>query len=386
MSTTFPIDVTVDRLVEFHGLADILCREELGRLPSHTSDDPVAEIIELMALQGQTGEQIRAWLHDQPEAIAHRTKPPDPPKPIRPPLPPFPAGTYDHVLPWEPPRTRDFLRADAWGVPVPGLPFVPRGSTEHPERALTYFLYKYSTDWWPEIFAAHKARGYTHFVLSWPDARSDGGWSIERFVEMCRAAQAAGFYTHIKLASKDFDPRDQTPEQWDRRLTPIITSLHEARAADELGVWEWDSFNVPGAPTIRALTNIGSHAHAGGASFWLHFFAQHTSWFADGDRRGRYGFYDDLGTDIDGLDYQTKPEWSIEETQARLVDTLKQFANQGNRHKLRFFEDQATLQFTRDHPDEDDAALRGYLACCTAGPARVWGYGNGARMPDGSPL
>jgi hypothetical protein len=75
MATTFPIDVTVDRLVEFHGLADALCHVELGRLPSHTPGDPVAEIICLQALQGQTGEQIQAWLHAQPEAVAYRTKP-----------------------------------------------------------------------------------------------------------------------------------------------------------------------------------------------------------------------------------------------------------------------------------------------------------------------
>jgi hypothetical protein len=78
MSTTFPIDVTVARLVEFHGLADALCLQELGRRPGHTADDAVAEIIALLALQGQTGEQIQAWLHDQPEAIAYRTKPEPP--------------------------------------------------------------------------------------------------------------------------------------------------------------------------------------------------------------------------------------------------------------------------------------------------------------------
>lgn len=81
--TQFPIDVTVDRLVEFHGLADALCVAELGRYPTHTVGDPVAEIIEMMALRGQTGEQIQAWLHEQPEAIAHRTKPPLPPIPTR---------------------------------------------------------------------------------------------------------------------------------------------------------------------------------------------------------------------------------------------------------------------------------------------------------------
>jgi len=72
MSTTFPITVTVDRLVEFHDLADALCLAELGRLPTHNAGDPVAEIIKLKALQGETGQQIQAWLHDQPEAVAHR--------------------------------------------------------------------------------------------------------------------------------------------------------------------------------------------------------------------------------------------------------------------------------------------------------------------------
>lgn len=81
--SNFPIDVTTARLVEFHQLADWLCAQELGRLPSHTDGDPVGEIIELMALQGHTGEQIQAWLHDQPEAVAHRAVPPLPPVPTR---------------------------------------------------------------------------------------------------------------------------------------------------------------------------------------------------------------------------------------------------------------------------------------------------------------
>jgi hypothetical protein len=81
--TEFPIHVTVDRLVEFHGLADALCRAELGRLPSHTTGDPVAEIILLQALQGETGAQIQAWLHDEPEAVAHRVVPEKPPVTVR---------------------------------------------------------------------------------------------------------------------------------------------------------------------------------------------------------------------------------------------------------------------------------------------------------------
>jgi hypothetical protein len=44
-----------------------------------------------------------------------------------------------------------------------------------------------------------------------------------------------------------------------------------------------------------------------------------------------------------------------------------------------------------DHPDEDEVNARGYCAMCTTDDvrhtdARVWGYGNGARRPDGTVL
>jgi hypothetical protein len=170
---------------------------------------------------------------------------------------------------------------------------------------------------------------------------------------------------------------------------PVMDALLSAHAVDEFGVWEWDSFNVPGVPSIQAMSAFGRKAHAGGCSFWAHFDSEITSWFADGDPRGRDGFWADLGADVDGLDYQTRPTWTIGETQSRIVDTLSHFGS--GPHKFRFFEDQATLSFTQDHPDEDDADLRGFLACCTVDnvrhtDARVWGYGNGARRPDGSRL
>jgi hypothetical protein len=74
MPTTFPIVVTAARLIEFYELADALCLEELGRMPTHTATDSVAEVIKLRALQGQTGPEIRAWLREQPEAVAFRAR------------------------------------------------------------------------------------------------------------------------------------------------------------------------------------------------------------------------------------------------------------------------------------------------------------------------
>lgn len=338
---------------------------------------------------GRDGAWILEQVKASPEWHAIHDRPPTPAPLVRH-VPALPTGSYDHVMPWVPPVSRDFIRADAWAVPVPALPFVAGGSSEHPERLLTPFLYKYDRSLWQACFDAHKARGYTHWILWWPNFHADGG-SIEDFVALCKTVQEAGFYTQVGLNSKDFDPRDAEPHAWKARLDMLFDAIGATKAADEYAVWEWDSHNIPGQPTIDTLKHFGQRAHAQGASFWAHFFPEHTSWFADGDPRGRFGFWDDLGADVDGLQYQTRPEWTIQETQARLVDTLSQFGRQGNRHKLRFFEDQATLQFTHDRPDENDGSLRGFLACCTVDnvahtDAKVWGYGNGGFKLDGTAL
>src|SRR5712664_3699518 len=53
-----------------------------------------------------------AWILAQVQASPEWHAIHDHPQPqARPPLPPFPAGSYDKELPWQPPASRDFLRA-----------------------------------------------------------------------------------------------------------------------------------------------------------------------------------------------------------------------------------------------------------------------------------
>ena len=150
MSTTFPIEVTVDRLIEFigrGGTIDAICLAEIGRVPTHTKGDPVGEIMLLMAREGADGPTLQTWLHDQGEAVEFRK-----PKPVRKaaplptptprgPLPAFDRDTTDpdsgaplpvhttltQAIP--PPGTRRWWRCNSFGVTVPGLPFVPGGAT-----------------------------------------------------------------------------------------------------------------------------------------------------------------------------------------------------------------------------------------------------------------
>ncbi len=323
-----------------------------------------------------------------------------PPAPVlaRPPLPPFPPGTYDQILPWDPPYTRDYLRANAWGITLPGAPFVPGGSSKHPERILSWFWDRYPQDWQARWLWANRSYGYTHAIVSAPDSLGPvdngpdsppgGGFTLDQFVGTCRRIKATLPYVTCFLGSKYFQPRDMTVGRWIAYVAPLLDAL--LPVVDEVVPgWEWDLWNVPGATTVGVAKYIGNRAHTAGKSCWLHFSSEKTSWFADGDPRGRDGFWADVQPEVDGILYQTTPTWDIPTTQARLVDTLSHFGD--GPLKLRFFEDQASLMFDGDLPDETAADLRGYCACCTVDNvrhtgAKVWGYGNGARRPDGTRL
>lgn len=335
----------------------------------------------------------------------------------RAPLGPFPSGKVATVLPWTPPVSRDYLRADSWGITLPGAPWVPGASSRHPERILSWFLDRYDSDLQSRWLEQNLLDGYTHVKLSAADSmgRVDNGddsppgnnRSLDQFVETCARVKHDGLAVQVMLASKYFRPdrqqggwRSPSFDEYCAWADPIMDALIAAGVLDEvIPGWEWDLWNNrqpdgrdnAGKITIDICKHVGRKAHAAGASCWLHFSSEKTAWFEDGEKRGRYGFWDDLGADVDGLNYQTVPTWTMEETQARIVDTLHQFGEQGNVHKFRFDEDQASLMWDNDRPDEDDANQRGFLACCTTDDvkhtdAKVWGYGNGARMPDGSPL
>src|SRR4051812_19592998 len=143
MSTTFPVDVTTDRLVEFDGTINAICLQEIGRIPSTGNPaDSVREIMLLMAMQGQTGEQLQAWLHDQPKAIPYGTKPTPPP------IPPI----IPDVRVWR----------GAFCIPD-ALPGIPYGDGK---RIWTPAYGCYDDVWRAAILEAFKQRGYTHFVYN----------------------------------------------------------------------------------------------------------------------------------------------------------------------------------------------------------------------------
>ena len=86
-----------------------------------------------------------------------------PPPENRAPLPPPPPNVYT-VLPWAPPKSRDYLLADCWGITLDGLPFVPGGSSNHPaqNRFLSWFFDRYPPEWQQRWIDQNHKNGYTH--------------------------------------------------------------------------------------------------------------------------------------------------------------------------------------------------------------------------------
>lgn len=194
MQTTFPVDVSIARLVEFHGLADALCRAELGRLPTHTDGDPVGEIIELLAMQGQTGEQIQAWLHATDEAVAFRGAGTPPETPIsRSALPPVPSRedvcAAKCTLQGLDYNTVEFGAIPAWGL----------GVLSEASRRRAYQAHRTVGDTMVHI---ELTGSYREPNTLWPDLILNGkDWSddLVGFKDRLREIIVAGFFPDVPL-------------------------------------------------------------------------------------------------------------------------------------------------------------------------------------------
>ena len=256
------------------------------------------------------------------------------------------------------PTSRDYLRGDAWGVVMPGAPLIDGGSAETPDQILSWFIDRYPLDFQKEYLTKYAGYGYTHFYLSPPDSIQGFGFSMEQFIETVRLVKKYVPYVGIMLSSKYFQKQDMTVDEYKAYPGPLLDAL--LPEADEFcPFWEGNLYNIPGQVHVDITRYVGQRCHAAGKSCWLHFSPHVTSWFADGDPRGRFGFWDDLEGDCDGINYQTNPEWTTQEMADRMVDTLWQFGEDGNRYKFRLWEDKATQQYW-GHATPDDGDARGY--------------------------
>ena len=353
---------------------------------------------------------------------ARRTRPPAIPLVQRAPLVlPTPGlERYADTLPWVPPLTRDYLRGDMWGITMPGAPWVPGAcsdiladGTKTWERILSWFLDRYPLPFQLAYLAKTASYGYTHVLLSYgdscgpvdngPQSPPGNARTLEQFIETCwlvksitSARDSLPLSVAIWLGSKYFHPSNMTLAQFQDYFGPVLEQLFAAHAIDEImpGA-EWNLWQDPNQ-TIPIFKWVGQWAHQQHVTTWFHGSPHYVWWGPDGT--DRFAFWENLGADCDGVNYQTDPAWTADEVQARAVDSLWAFGVAGNQHKFRIFEDTAAYQWSgRPLPptmipaDEAQGVARGYTNSCTVDNVRgsdavVWGYGNGGSMPDGTVL
>lgn len=124
------------------------------------------------------------------------------------------------------------------GLRIPGLPFVPGMEGAPDGLFLSWFYDRYDSDDRATLRAAMQGRGYTHWLLSWPDSRAYGQ-SPADFLATCRELIDAGFYPCVMLSSKDVDARDvlEIIDQWDLVLGSLIGVVPMFCVGWELSLW-----------------------------------------------------------------------------------------------------------------------------------------------------
>ncbi|NBS41760.1 hypothetical protein EBS80_03805, partial [bacterium] len=119
------------------------------------------------------------------------------------------------------------------GIYIEGLPPIPGGGS-NPSLFLSWFYDRYDATTRARIRAEYARRGFTDWLMSWPDSRAIGA-TPESFAATCRELYDAGFDVTSMMCSKDYDPSDV--EELKRRIAPALQAL--TRVAGRICVgWE----------------------------------------------------------------------------------------------------------------------------------------------------
>ena len=211
------------------------------------------------------------------------------------------------------------------GIYIPGLPAIP-GGAPNPDLFLSWFYDRYDAPTRARIRAEYKARGFTDWLLSWPDSRAVGA-TPERFANTCKELVADGFYISVMLSSKDFDPSD-VPEL-KRRIAPVLGPLtkvaHRMACAWEASIW-LSSFQ-----TQELIDWLAPQILPWGCQQFLHLQQGWSHFDNDGPNATFASFWNRNVGKLHGLWHQRmqwppSAAWSEEETRYRLVDILDRFA------------------------------------------------------------
>lgn len=377
----------------------------------------------LAAVQGQlqkatgqilTLDQVQKALQvggSNPLNVTGLTGSPPPPPPVKPTAPttPFSPPTPSSIGPPTslvcstnfgagqpsipgPPNIR-YYRGNFCGVRVSGLPTLPGGiGSDDTSLVFTPFTDLYSPSQRQAIYAAHQARGFTHYQLS-PFTSFSNGTSVADFLTVAAEVKAAGFYVVMFMLGKGMDPNvDNVAPQLDPLLSTLISNglLDTCCVGWELSLW------MDPTQTQAAIDHITAFTVPAGIPTYVHFQVNYTSFPQPGDFTAVF-WQNNVGK-LSGLYFQGDPGADCGNRQERIIEGLQRFAGNdfyptdcGFGHPFDFvpWELSANDQFFNGETEAQGNQI-GFQALCTpaqsgpAGTVFAMGFGNGATQPNGA--
>jgi hypothetical protein len=274
---------------------------------------------------------------------------------------------------------------------------VPGANADNPELVMTCLLDHYPREIQDAFLQQYAESGYTHLQRSYGHAMANDGWpgtSLEDFIALsARAKRQYGLF-----------------------IDQLCDAFVRAGVCDTACVgWQLDQLfgAVPGNTTIAVIAYIADKLPQS-VPLYTHWMNEALAWWADKgeqwtDRYGsswvanRFDWWRVMQPYLTGGHHQGDTQIAKRDPklyQDKLKDTLDPFGgetskgNMGRSQRggdrpflLTVFECSAQDQFN-GVTTEDEGDLVGYLLMCTTGwhGAHLGGYGNGARMPDGTAL
>lgn len=295
-----------------------------------------------------------------------------------------------------------YHRANLWSVTLPGAPFIDGGATGPAQnRLLTYLWDRYPEDWKARWLKTYGERGYRQFWLSIPDSRDRTGLSLQQYCDNTKRIIDAGLIPNHFLRSKDYDGLNPDPT----KVYPWVDALLKINGAFTEGSFAWEA-SLMYSPALYAATIKSDTTRYPQVRWGVHLQQGYWDFGLDGEGHGPQ-FWNEtcipVGVTRIYFQYVTQPpppgpggrQWSAGMMQARGTDGSVRLIQGGTWRLTRTvtwipFEVRAQNQFNNELDgdgnvaDEDHGDLKGYEMLCTPGPLAPRGFGNGARMPDGT--
>jgi hypothetical protein len=331
---------------------------------------------ELLLLANQRPSAVRqkplpAFEASDPSGEVHTTAPPE------------------LVIPSKP--KIDFFRGDLGGVMLKQTPpLVPGGNTTPLEMTMSFLLPWYPRLWQDVILRAHAERGYTHFLLDrWQADKA--GLNDAQFVSLIAYVQSWGFFTPIWVTSAN-DDRSHGWQSVRARVLSFFSAIPRAVAERCLFLpgEELNNGCPPGPDGADSIiASVCNFANVIGAPAWLHLTANYPDYPPNPrtDASAVVWWQQWIGK-LRGLCWQGNQNDSAGLQGARMYDARRILHRANPSFKLVAFELLATNQLY-GRATEEQGCLRGLeMVYCPQGETiqMVWGFGNGARYPDGTAI